>query len=139
MRCQTCHHRIDRICGYDGTPSCYLIVALLTLSPGSLHAEQRQEVQFECWLQVQGHVLCNYQLCEGVARGASSAAAVEMGQVRSSRLTTPILLTASREVFSPMQMDDEPDSEGPDVDSLAAQLTRQVEMMMAQDSQGSVS
>ena len=64
---------------------------------------------------------------------------VEMGQVRYSRLTTPILLTASREVFSPMQMDDEPDSEGPDVDSLAARLTRQVEMMMAQDSQGSAS
>ena len=28
------------------------------------------------------------------------------------------------EVLSPMQMDDEPDSEGPDVDSLAARLTR---------------
>ena len=38
-----------------------------------------------------------------------------------------------------MQMDDDPDSEGPNVDSLAAQLTPQVEMMIVQDSPGSTS
>ena len=55
------------------------------------------------------------------------------GETLSSDLT-PTSMTASREVFSPTGMDDESENEGPDPDSLAARLTRQVEAMRAQES-----
>jgi len=48
--------------------------SLTTPHSGSLRTEQRQEVQLEFQLQVQGYVLRDYQVCEGVAETNSPAA-----------------------------------------------------------------
>jgi len=73
-------------------------------------------------------------------RGRGSAAVGNVGQVGYSHpIIFLILRTAPREVFAPTCINDEPEDGGTNRDSLAAQLTRRVEAMRAQQGEGPVS
>jgi hypothetical protein len=65
-----------------------LFAAIAHTLPGSLHIEQQQEVQRERWVQVQGYVLCDHQVREGVVSDASPADTSKVGQVRYSHPTS---------------------------------------------------